>query len=80
MWRQRPLALLACFGDQQLTLEGVHEGYSYVVPGFTEPLWLNTESCELLPFDVPSDAFAFGSHHLPLPPAARHASGYDRPR
>ncbi len=60
MWRQRPFVLLACFGDRQLTLEGMHEGCSYVVPGFTEPLWLNSESCELLPFDVPSDAFALG--------------------
>lgn len=56
VWRQRALVLLACFGDREITLEGERVGCSYVVPGMTTPSWLNTEFCELLPFDLPPDA------------------------
>jgi hypothetical protein len=60
IWRERSLLLLACFGDRQLTLEGARGECSYVVPGYISPAWLNHAWCELMPFDVPSDAFDLG--------------------
>jgi hypothetical protein len=60
IWRQHASLLLACFGDQELTLEGLRGTCSYSVPGYVLPFWLNHASCELLPYDVPSDAFALG--------------------
>lgn len=35
-----PVALLACFGDRVLTLDGTFGGSSYIVPGVVSPSWL----------------------------------------
>jgi hypothetical protein len=60
IWRERPLVLLACFGGQELTLEGINPRCGYAVPSWISPAWLNHGWCELVPFDPPPDAFDLG--------------------
>jgi hypothetical protein len=51
---------LACFGDRELTLEGARGECGYTVLGYLFPFWLNHAWGELMPFDVPTDAFSLG--------------------
>lgn len=54
IWREPPLKLLACFGGQDLHLDGLRGACSYAVPSYIEPYWLNHAACELLPHGSPA--------------------------
>lgn len=56
-WQVPSLLLLACFGGNDLVLEGTLHQCSYSVPGYISPAWLVHVSCEIRP-DMPSDAFS----------------------
>jgi hypothetical protein len=53
-----PSLRLACFGDDELTLQGILGDCSYVVPGTVSPAWLANFFCVLVPFDFEEDLFA----------------------
>lgn len=55
-WRWSSLRV-ACFGDDELTLEGTIGECSYTVPGTISPEWLANFHCPLLPFDFEEGPF-----------------------
>jgi hypothetical protein len=49
---------LACFGDDELTLQGTLGDCSDFVPGIVEPMWLANHHCWLLSFNLAAGPFA----------------------
>jgi hypothetical protein len=49
---------LACFGDEELKLQGTLGDCSDFVPGIVEPMWLANHHCWLLSFNLAAGPFA----------------------
>jgi hypothetical protein len=56
-WRS-PYLTLACFGDEQLTLQGTLGDCGDIYPGILEPMWLANHHCFLLPSDLADGLFS----------------------